>query len=196
MTVWGWVGECGGSKPPFWKKIAYGESAKKVKKKTKNSVFSATHTYIKLTLSFFLLFFCTFPLGAKNQSCRKYMVRHIKTCARRVESQRKKDSIRHTSFEKKPKIYLKITYFGKAAFSNPIQGGLRIKKNLFSPCLDIVTILKFNWGTINSYFLFLPHPAPRPLLIMFSWALSNDDKIKMSSKIDGDSQSTAVSAHC
>ena len=34
---------------------------KKVKK-TNNSAFSATHTYIKLTLvSFFLLFFCTFP---------------------------------------------------------------------------------------------------------------------------------------
>ena len=64
MTVWGWVGECGGSKPPFWKKIAYGEGAKKIKKKTNNSAFSATHTYIKLTLiSFFLLFFlCTFPL--------------------------------------------------------------------------------------------------------------------------------------
>ena len=32
----GWgsvVGECGGSKPPFWKKIAYGEGAKKKVKK-------------------------------------------------------------------------------------------------------------------------------------------------------------------
>ena len=47
------VGECGGSKPPFGKKIANGEGAKK-----NNSAFSATHTYIKLTLvSFFLLFF-------------------------------------------------------------------------------------------------------------------------------------------
>ena len=35
MTVWGWVGECGGSKPPFWKKIAYGEGAKKSKKTNK-----------------------------------------------------------------------------------------------------------------------------------------------------------------
>ena len=37
MTVWGWVGEwvgeCGGSKPPFRKKIAYGKGAKKSKKK-------------------------------------------------------------------------------------------------------------------------------------------------------------------
>ena len=40
-----------------------GKVQKKVKKKTNNSAFSATHTYIKLTLvSFFLLFFCTFPL--------------------------------------------------------------------------------------------------------------------------------------
>ena len=40
------------------------EGAKKSKKKTNNSAFSATHTYIKLTLvSCFLLFFlCTFPL--------------------------------------------------------------------------------------------------------------------------------------
>ena len=59
MTVWGWVGECGGSKPPFWKKIAYGEGAKKSKKKTNNSAFSATHTCIKLTLvTFFSSFFC------------------------------------------------------------------------------------------------------------------------------------------
>ena len=63
MTVWGWVGECGGSKPPFWKKIAYGEGAKKSKKKTNNSAFSATPTYIKLTLvNFFLLFFMHLPL--------------------------------------------------------------------------------------------------------------------------------------
>ena len=66
MTVWGWVGECGGSKPPFGKKIAYGEGAKKIKKKTNNSAFSATHTYIKLTLvSFFLLFyFVHLPLSS------------------------------------------------------------------------------------------------------------------------------------
>ena len=41
-----------------------GKVEKKSKKKTNNSAFSATHTYIKLTLvSFLLLFFlCTFPL--------------------------------------------------------------------------------------------------------------------------------------
>ena len=43
MTVWGWVGECGGAKENL---------------KTNNSAFSATHTYIKLTLvSFFFTFF-------------------------------------------------------------------------------------------------------------------------------------------
>ena len=58
MTVWEWVGECGGSKPPFGKKIAYGEGAKK-----NNSAFLATNTYIKLTLvSFFFTFFLHLPL--------------------------------------------------------------------------------------------------------------------------------------
>ena len=48
------------------KKIAYGEGEKKVKKKTNNSAFSATHPYIKLTLvSFFTFFLCTFPLTKK-----------------------------------------------------------------------------------------------------------------------------------
>ena len=62
MTGWGWVGECGGSKPTFWKKIAYEEGAKKVKKTTNNSAFSATHTYIKLTLvSFFYFFYAPSP---------------------------------------------------------------------------------------------------------------------------------------
>ena len=57
MTVWGWVGECGGSKPPFSSKIAYGEGAKKKVKKNNNSAFPATPTYIKLTLvSFFFTF--------------------------------------------------------------------------------------------------------------------------------------------
>ena len=43
----------------LWKKIAYGEGAKKKVKKTNNSAFSATHTYIKLTLvSFFYFFLC------------------------------------------------------------------------------------------------------------------------------------------
>ena len=63
VTVWGSVGECGGSKPPFWKKIAYGKGAKKSKKKTNNSAFWATHTYIKLILFFLLFFSCTFPLA-------------------------------------------------------------------------------------------------------------------------------------
>ena len=47
----------------LWKKIAYGEGAKKSKKKTNNSALSAIHTYVKLTLvSFFFTFFsCTFP---------------------------------------------------------------------------------------------------------------------------------------
>ena len=57
------VGECGGSKPPFSSKIAYGEGAKKKVKKNNNSAFPATPTYIKLTLvSFFLLFLMPLPL--------------------------------------------------------------------------------------------------------------------------------------
>ena len=52
---------------PSERKLPMGKVQKKVKKKTNNSAFSATHTYIKLTLvSFFLLFFlCTFPLLKK-----------------------------------------------------------------------------------------------------------------------------------
>ena len=46
----------------LWKKIAYGEGAKK----TNNSAFSATHTYIKLTLSFFYFFFMHLPLSPDN----------------------------------------------------------------------------------------------------------------------------------
>ena len=67
MIVWGWVGECGGGE--WWFKTSllkenclWGRCKKKVKK-TNNSAFSATHTYIKLTLvSFFLLFFMHFSL--------------------------------------------------------------------------------------------------------------------------------------
>ena len=51
-----------------------GKVQKKVKKKTNNSTFPATHTYIKLTLvSFFLLFFlCTFPL---EELCNKSYIK-------------------------------------------------------------------------------------------------------------------------
>ena len=53
----------------LWKKIAYGEGAKKSKKKTNNSTFSATHTYIKLTLvSFFFTFFHA-PFPKQPFSC-------------------------------------------------------------------------------------------------------------------------------
>ena len=47
---------------PSERKLPMGKVQKKVKK-TNNSAFSATHTYIKLTLvSFFTFFFlCTFP---------------------------------------------------------------------------------------------------------------------------------------
>ena len=82
MTVWGWVGECGGSKPPFWKKIAYGEGAKK-SKKTNNSAFSATHTYIKLTpVSFSLLFyFVHLPLTAVAGKLRTNMTAILACCS-------------------------------------------------------------------------------------------------------------------
>ena len=60
-----------------------GKVQKKVKK-TNNSAFSATHTYIKLTLvSFFLLLFlCTFPLGwfwelRKSVLLQTKCVRHL-----------------------------------------------------------------------------------------------------------------------
>ena len=43
---------------PSERKLPMGKMQKKVKKKTNNSAFSATHTYIKPTLvSFFLLFY-------------------------------------------------------------------------------------------------------------------------------------------
>ena len=53
----------------------------KVQKKTNNTAFSATHTYIKLTLaSLFLLFLFTFPLvqferDNKTQTKMRHLVR-------------------------------------------------------------------------------------------------------------------------
>ena len=66
MTVWGWVGECGGGvwwfKTSLLKENCLWGRCKKSKKKTNNSAFSATHTYIKLTLvSFFYSFYAPSP---------------------------------------------------------------------------------------------------------------------------------------
>ena len=48
---------------PSERKLPMGKVQKKSKKKTNNSAFSATHTYIKLTLvSFFYFFFMHLPL--------------------------------------------------------------------------------------------------------------------------------------
>ena len=77
-----------GSKPLLWKRIVYQTIVGgKNEKKTNISPFPATHTYIKLTfVSFFSIFFCTFPLEWPCAS-ELYILRHIKTpraCSRRV----------------------------------------------------------------------------------------------------------------
>ena len=59
---------------PSERQIAYGEGAKK----TNNTAFSATHTYIKLVFAYFFL--CTFPLvqferDIKTQTKKRHLVR-------------------------------------------------------------------------------------------------------------------------
>ena len=59
---------------PSERKLPMGKVQKKVKK-TNKSAFSATHTYIKLTLvSFFLLFFyAPFPYSKNMNTCSQYV---------------------------------------------------------------------------------------------------------------------------
>ena len=73
-----WWGSVVAQNLPSERKLPMGNVQKKVKK-TNNSAFSATHTYIKLTLvSFFLLFFMHLPL-TPGRKCR----RNLQVCSER-----------------------------------------------------------------------------------------------------------------
>ena len=70
-----------------------GKVQKKVKKKTNNSAFSATHTYIKLTLvSFFYVFFyAPFPKGFLAKDHKKYVFFFRNPSLRKMCTQKKEE---------------------------------------------------------------------------------------------------------